>query len=250
MKPIIKWSGGKTDELDEIMKHVPESYDTYVEPFVGGGALFFHLAPQKAVINDVHSDLVNLYSEIKNGNGNQIWNLMDASEFTEEEYYKVRDVYTPSTPTEKAVQFYYLRKTCYRGMLRYNKKGKFNIPYGRYANVNYEVLSRTTIHNEDFSFVFDKYKSENNFCFIDQPYDSEFTDYGYCKFGHPEQERLAAAFKASTMKCLMIVGDTPYIRQLYSDYIVGSYPKNYKFRLHSGRVGNEINKEHLIIKNF
>ena len=157
MKPIIKWSGGKTDELDEIMKHVPESYDTYVEPFVGGGALFFHLAPQKAVINDVHSDLVNLYSEIKNGNGNQIWNLMDASEFTEEEYYKVRDVYTPSTPTEKAFQFYYLRKTCYRGMLRYNKKGKFNIPYGRYANfhsyltntnqiiISVLLISRTTV---------------------------------------------------------------------------------------------------------
>jgi DNA adenine methylase len=259
MKPLIKWSGGKADEIDEIMKYVPQNYDTYVEPFVGGGALFFHLAPQKSVINDIHPDLINLYSEIKNGNGDQIWNLMDASEFTEEEYYKVRDNRTLPTPVEKAFQFYYLRKTCYRGMLRYNKKGHFNIPYGRYAKVNYEdvrnpqyhdVLSRATIHNEDFSVIFDKYNSENNFCFIDQPYDSEFTDYGYCKFEHPDQERLASAFKASKMKCLMIVGDTPYIRGLYSDYIVGSYPKNYKFRLHSGRVGNEINKDHLVIMNY
>ena len=106
MKPLIKWSGGKADEIDEIMKYAPENYDTYVEPFVGGGALFFHLAPQKSVINDIHPDLINLYSEIKNGNGDQIWNLMDASEFTEEEYYKIRDSRTLATPIEKAFQFY------------------------------------------------------------------------------------------------------------------------------------------------
>ena len=259
MKPIVKWSGGKTDELGEIMKHAPDTYDTYIEPFVGGGALFFHLAPEKSVINDIHPELVNFYSEIKNGNGQQIWNLMNSSEFTEDEYYKIRDDYQAQNSTEKAFQFYYLRKTCYRGMLRYNKKGHFNIPYGRYANVNYDdvrdekyhqVLSRATIHNEDFSEIFRKYNSSENFCFIDQPYDSEFTDYGYCKFGRPEQERLANDFKSSQMKCLMIVGDTPYIRELYSDYIVASYPKNYRFRLHSGRVGDEINKDHLVIKNF
>lgn len=259
MKPIIKWSGGKSDELSEIEKHIPENYTRYVEPFVGGGALFFHLEPSSAVINDIHPELVTLYSEIQKGNGPEIWKLMDQQNFSEEEYYKVRDEFVPMNDTQTAFRFYYLRKTCYRGMLRYNKKGKFNIPWGRYANVNYDeirnvnyrdILSRSTIYNEDFEKIFEMCNSPNDFCFIDQPYDSEFTDYGYCQFGHPEQERLARVFKNSNMKCLMIVGDTPYIRELYDGYIKGSYPKKYRFKLHSGRVGDEINKSHLIIKNY
>lgn len=254
MKPLIKWSGGKGDELCEIKKHIPE-FTTYVEPFVGGGALFFDLEPQKAVINDVHKDLINFYSEIKAGKGPAISLLMDAHPNDEETYYRVRD----GPVTDSAFQFYYLRKTCYRGMLRYNKKGKFNIPWGRYKTCNYEAISdpkytdllaRTTITCGDFEQIFKDYNSPDCFCFIDQPYDSTFTDYGYCQFGHPEQERLARCFKESKMKCLMIVGATDYIRQLYEGYIVHEYPKGYRFKLHSGRVGTEINTNHLVIKNF
>lgn len=259
MKPIIKWSGGKSDEIEEIMKHVPDAFDTYLEPFAGGAALLFHLAPEKAVINDVHKDLVNFYTEIKKGNGPEIHRMMEEMENTEEEYYTIRDTFKPSTPLEAAFQFYYLRKTCYRGMLRYNKSGKFNIPWGRYKTLNSadlanpaygQVLGRTTIMCGDFEEVFKSYNDPKNFCFIDQPYDSEFTDYGYCKFEHAEQERLARVFKETKNRCLMIVGDTEYIRGLYDGYIVGSYPKKYRFKLHSGRVGEEINTRHLIIKNF
>lgn len=259
MKPLVKWSGGKTDEIDEIMKHVPETIDTYLEPFAGGAALLFHLAPQKAVINDIHPDLINFYTEIKNGNGPEIHKMMEQIENTEDEYYTIRDTFIPSTNLEKAFQFYYLRKTCYRGMLRYNKSGKFNIPWGRYktvtstdvANPEYrDLLGRTTIMCGDFEEVFKRYNDHRNFCFIDQPYDSQFTDYGYCKFEHAEQERLARVFKETKNRCLMIVGDTEYIRGLYDGYVVGSYPKKYRFKLHSGRIGDEINTRHLIIKNF
>ena len=83
--------------------------------------------------------------------------------------------------------------------------------------------------------------------FLDPPYDSEFTDYGYCSFGKEEHEKLAECFKNTKIKCLMIIGKTDFISNLYKDYIVDEYDKKYRFKLHSGRVGNEINTKHLII---
>jgi DNA adenine methylase len=160
---------------------------------------------------------------------------------------------------DSASRFYYLRKTCFRGMLRYNNKGKFNIPYGRYKTYNYDnliipeyetLLKRTEILKSSFELLFDKYNSENNFMFLDPPYDSEFTDYGYCKFGKDEHKKLAECFKTTKIKCLMIIGKTDFITDLYKDYIVGEYPKKYRFKLHSGRIGDNINTNHLIIKNY
>lgn len=259
MKPIVKWSGGKSDELDRILPHMPDDYDTYVEPFMGGGALFFHLEPTKAIVNDIHPELITFYRALQNGDGDAIYNMMKDNGNDQDTYYKVRDVLKPETDVEKAFQFYYLRKTCYRGMLRYNKSGGFNIPFGRYKTCNYEelknpdyrrLLQNAQIMNNDFEDVFNNCNSPNNFCFIDQPYDSVFTDYGYCRFDKKDQERLAKCFKATTMKCLMVVGETDYIRELYDGYIVDSYPKKYRFKLHSKRVGDDINNNHLVIKNY
>jgi DNA adenine methylase len=258
LSPLVKWSGGKGDEIPEILKYIPASYDTYIEPFIGGGALYFYLNPAKAVINDIHPELVKLYKAIGSGGAPTIKAFMQAHPNKEEEYYKVRDI-EPANDVEAAARFYYLRKTCFRGMLRYNSQGKFNIPYGKYATINYEdldnteytdLLSRTTVLNGDFMNIFTSYNSPNNFMFLDPPYDSKFTDYGYCTFGRPEQERLAAAFKATQIKCLMVIGETDYIKELYKDYIVARYPKKYKFKIHSGRVGEEINVNHLVIKNY
>lgn len=260
MKPLIKWSGGKTDELERILPHIPADYDTYIEPFVGGGAVFFDIQPHKAVINDIHPELTNFYQQIKEGNGKRIYDVMKDLTFDEDNYYFMRDVFEPENKFEEALRFYYLRKTCYRGMLRYNSSGKFNIPWGRYKSINFDdiindnykgLLENTEVLNGDFSLVFDKYNDEKNFCFIDQPYDSVFTDYGYCEFKRDDQERLAQYFKSTRIKCLMVVGETDYIKQLYNGYIAETYPKKYKFRLHSGRVTSDsINTNHLIIKNY
>ena len=144
-------------------------------------------------------------------------------------------------------------------MLRYNRHGKFNIPFGRYKTINYsdlqnknyeDLLSKTEILNKSFEYIFENYNNENNFMFLDPPYDSEFTDYGYCKFGKDEQEKLATLFKNTKIKCLMIIGKTKFIEDLYKDYIVGEYDKKYRFKLHSGRIGDEINTKHLIIINY
>ena len=258
LNPIIKWSGGKKDELKHILPHIPSSYSIYLEPFIGGGAVYFNLNPEKAVINDVHKELIDFYQSIKNGNAIDIYNFMKEHPNEEEIYYKVRR-YNHSDVLDNAKRFYYLRKTCYRGMLRYNKKGEFNIPFGRYKTYNFEevmneeyekLLKRTEIFNNSFEKIFNEYNDSNNFMFLDPPYDSEFTDYGYCTFGKEEQIKLAECFKKTNIKCLMIIGKTKFIEELYKDYIVGEYEKKYRFKLHSGRVGDEINTKHLIIKNY
>ena len=259
LKPLIKWSGGKSDEIKLFQHHIPLNYNTYLEPFIGGGALYFYLNPKVAVISDVHSELIDLYSVLGQGQGNAIYKFMEETPNNEETYYYVRDNMVVNDPLTNAQRFYYQRKTCFRGMLRYNKSGKFNIPYGRYKTVNYEalnnkdyetLLARTCILCKSFEYIFANYNNEHNFMFLDPPYDSEFTDYGYCQFGKKEQEKLAKCFKETKIKCLMVIGKTAFIQELYKDYIVDEYDKNYRFKLYDGRVGDEINTKHLVIKNY
>lgn len=258
LKPIVKWSGGKKDEIKKFIKYIPENYDIYLEPFIGGGAVYFHLNPKKAVINDIHTELTDFYQSIKNGYSKEIYNFMKEHTNEEDTYYKVRS-YIPKNPLENAQRFYYLRKTCFRGMLRYNNKGQFNIPYGRYKTYNFEdinniqyerLLKNTDVLNKDFEYIFDTYNSKNNFMFLDPPYDSEFTNYGYCSFGKDNHKKLAKCFKETNIKCLMVIGKTPFISELYNGYIVDEYDKNYRFKLHSGRVGSEINTKHIVIINY
>lgn len=256
--PIVKWSGGKKDELKNFIDYIPKTYNIYLEPFIGGGAVYFKLNPDKSVINDVHKELIDFYNCIKNGQSNEIYKFMKEHQNDAETYYKVRS-YDHEDQLDNAKRFYYLRKTCYRGMLRYNKKGEFNIPFGRYKTCNYEdllnkdyedIFKRTEILNKDFEYIFENYNDPNNFMFLDPPYDSEFTDYGYCTFGKKEHNKLAECFKKTNIKCLMVIGKTDFISELYKGYIVHEYDKKYRFKLHSGRVGDEINTKHLIIKNY
>ena len=185
--------------------------------------------------------------------------VSDSTLNDEKTYYDIRDKMEIHCPLDNAKRFYYQRKTCFRGMLRYNKNGKFNIPYGKYKTINFsdltnsqyeELLSRTEILNKDYEYIFQNYNDENNFMFLDPPYDSEFTDYGYCQFGKDQQIKLAQLFKATKIKCLMVIGKTKFIEDLYSEYIVDEYDKKYKFKLYDNRVGSEINTKHLVIKNY
>ena len=266
LTPLIKWSGGKSDEIKYFEQFIPQNYKIYLEPFIGGGSLYFYLNPENAVINDVHKELIDFYQCIAEGKSNEIYKFMQENKNDETTYYKIRD-YSNNLDTENNINhklenaktFYYQRKTCYRGMLRYNKDGKFNIPFGKYKSINYEILknneyekllSKTEILNKSYEYIFENYNDENNFMFLDPPYDSEFTDYGYCKFDKKEQEKLSILFKSTKIKCLMIIGKTDYIVSLYKDYIKGEYDKKYKFKLYGNRIGNEINNKHLIICNY
>ena len=259
LKPLIKWSGGKTDEIKQFISYFPENYNLYIEPFVGGGSVFFYLQPTKAVINDVHTELIDFYNSIKNNYINDIYEFMNLNSNNEETYYKIRNDMVVQNELDNAKRFYYLRKTCFRGMLRYNKNGKFNIPFGKYKKINFDdlknknyekILKNTEIYNKDFEYIFEKYNDSNNFMFLDPPYDSEFTDYGYCKFGKEEQLKLYKLFSTTKIKCLMIIGKTDFIENLYKEYIVDEYDKKYKFKLYAGRINDNINNKHLIIKNY
>jgi DNA adenine methylase len=259
LKPLVKWSGGKSDEIKEFVDYFPSDYNTYLEPFVGGGSVYFYLQPEKAVISDVHTELIDLYRSMGQGHGRDIYDFMSNHPNDEPTYYQIRDQMVVTSPLDNAKRFYYQRKTCFRGMLRYNKNGKFNIPFGRYKTVNYEelknelyekLLSRTEIVNHGFEYVFDHYNDPSNFMFLDPPYDSEFTDYGYCQFGKEHHQALAKRFKETRIRCLMVIGKTAFIEELYQGYVVKEYKKKYKFKLHSGRVGEEINTTHLVIANY
>lgn len=258
LKPLVKWSGGKSDEIKSFQKYIPE-FETYLEPFIGGGSLFFHLQPAKAVISDVHTELIDLYQSIKDGHANDIYEFMKSRPNDETTYYEVRDKMVVECPLDNAKRFYYLRKTCFRGMLRYNKQGKFNIPYGKYKTINFEelrnpgyeeLLKNTEIYKQSYQYIFEHYDDPNNFMFLDPPYDSEFTDYGYCVFDKEAHKELFKCFATTKIKCLMVIGKTAFIEDLYKDYIVDRYDKRYKFKLYAGRVGDEINTQHLVIKNY
>lgn len=260
MKPLIKWSGGKSDEINKFEKYIPKNFKVYLEPFIGGASVYFWLEPKcKSVISDVHVELIDFYNAIKDGNGKEIFDFMEENPNEEIVYYKIRNEMVIKCPLDNAKRFYYQRKTCYRGMMRYNKSGKFNIPFGRYPTCDYNILTNilfqeqlknTEIICKDFTFVFENYNDENNFMFLDPPYDSEFTDYGYCKFGKNEHILLAEYFKTTKIKCLMVIGKTDFITELYKEYIVEEYPKKYRFKLHSRRIDNKINTNHLVIKNY
>lgn len=259
LKPLIKWSGGKSDEIKMFEKYFPLNYTRYIEPFVGGGSVFFYLNPSNAIISDVHKELIDLYKNIGNGNCKEIYDFMEKTPNDEITYYKIRDEMEINNELDSAKRFYYQRKTAFRGMLRYNKHGKFNIPFGRYKTINYNalinkdyetLLSNTQILNKEFDYIFEHYNDDSNFMFLDPPYDSEFTDYGYCQFGKNEQLKLAELFKNTKNKCLMVIGKTKFIEELYNGYIVAEYNKKYKFKLYNNRIGDEINTTHLIIKNY
>lgn len=270
LKPMCKWSGGKRNEISLFKEYYPKKFDRFIEPFAGGAATFFDLNFDGLnVINDIHPDLINFYQQVSLGYAEQIYDLVTSFGQGEKEYYIVRGggkkltngeiPFTPKNNIEKAAQFYYLRKTCFRGMLRYNANGEFNIPWGKYKKVTFEelknkeytdLLSRTDIMIGDYVKVFEKYNSKNNFCFIDQPYDSVFNDYGFDNFTRTKQIELSELFKTTENQCLMVVGGSDFIRELYDGYIKFEYPKKYAFKIHSGRVGDEINVNHLVITNY
>ena len=259
LKPIIKWCGGKGREISIILNYIPKKYKTYIEPFVGGGALFFYLQPENAVINDIHNELICLYNSIKNGKSREIYEFMEKYPNEEETYYKIRDQFKPSNDLEKAQQFFYQRKTCFRGMLRYNKNGNFNIPFGKYKNISYnellndkyeKLLKNTEIMNGDFRDIFEKYNDPDNFMFLDPPYDSKFVDYGYCVFDRKKQEELAKCFKTTQIKCMIVIGNTEFIRNLYDGYIIAEYDHKYNFKLYDKRIDEKINNTHLVICNY
>lgn len=283
MKPIIKYRGGKSKEIPQLIDYVPDFNGRYIEPFFGGGAMFFHLEPEQSIINDINAKLMEFYRAVQQhypelkaelSEIEKIYTLNRADfdelkkanpdirveDRNEALYYKLRNMYNGLIESEysAATLYYFINKTAYSGMIRFNSKGEYNVPYGRYKNFNTaliteahsRLLNTAEIHNEDYSNIFDL-AAEEDFIFLDPPYDCIFSDYGNEEykegFNEDSHRRLAADFNNLGCRALMVIGATPLTRELYEGRIVAEYDKNYSVNIRNRFQAEAI---HIIVTNY
>lgn len=243
-KPFVKWAGGKRQIINELKKYVPEEYDCYYEPFIGGGALFFDLSPKHAVINDSNSELMNVYKVMTDEDKySKMCKLLNNYEVknSEEFYYEIRNKdrerkkFDKLNDYAKAARTIYLNKACFNGLYRVNSKGEFNVPYNKKTKVNtYDSENLLVVHmylnmndvkilNVDFEEAL-KTAKKGDFVYIDPPYDqikASFTSYTEEGFGKDEQIRLAKVYKELDkrgVKVMLSNHNTPLINELYREF--------------------------------
>ncbi|MBU9712001.1 DNA adenine methylase [Evansella tamaricis] len=283
MKPILKYRGGKSKEIPFFQEYIPQQFSTYFEPFFGGGSVYFYLEPKKAKLNDVNTRLIGFYNTVRNNytalrndlddiqrqyeNNRQVYEQrkkkspdLRVTDDNEALYYELRDMYNNIIPKvySDAALYFFINKTSYSGMIRYNARGEFNVPYGRYKNFNTQLLTEAhsqllqtaEVTNGDYSLLFNE-MTQHDFMFLDPPYDTIFSDYGNIEFtgdfDESHHRRLADDFRNVNGKALMVIGSTPLIEELYSPYIKGRYQKSYAVNIRN-RFKSE--SEHLIITNY
>lgn len=352
MKTILKWPGGKEKELPVIREYMPKFSGRYIEPFVGGGAVFFDVNKHNCCINDKSVELINLYQCVKQRNTDFVRYLqLESDEFTQigvlvdehnddilsvyrgeisipdflslydkefsliaEDYHSIfvkelirnlsskikrshrlekelgpisdedridnieaalksayymyiRHLYNSQLEYcdgKRAAIFFFVREYCYSSMFRYNVKGEFNVPYGGISynrkdfqkKIDYimsplmgKKLSATEIYNLDFEEFLSKMNlCENDFVFLDPPYDSDFSTYARNSFGREEHIRLCECLKRTRSRILLVIKNTEFIYDLYKDnFLINSFDKKYSV---SFMNRNEKEVKHLIITNY
>ncbi len=366
-KPFIKWAGGKEKELPIILENLPSNFDRYVEPFVGGGAVYLNIGEKDSIINDKSDELILLYKMIKKGSANfrksledinknwislekivennstelltlysnyksekvelekivdefiknhnkelsvllkeevdiNLYNLMNEfkknlisklsrmnkiekskgvlldsdimdnieTAFKSAYYMYFRYLYNnkkklPLSKEFTCAVFYFIRDYCYSSMFRYNANGEFNVPYGGISynrkdfskKIEYltsdnlkNYLSKTKIYELDFEEFCNKIElNENDFMFLDPPYDTEFSTYAKNNFDKNDQIRLANYLKNTKAKFMLVIKNTDFIYDLYKDsgFNIKTFDKKY---LVSFMNRNDKDAEHLIITNY
>lgn len=243
LQPFTKWTGGKRQLLGELRSYMPETFGRYFEPFVGGGALFFDLAPEKAVINDFNEELINAYRQIKNNPAELINLLIKHKENNSKDYYlELRSAdrdgrISRMTGVERAARILYMLRVDFNGLYRVNSKNQFNVPYGRYKNpkiVDVDLLYQISeylnendveILQTDFAEAV-KDAQTGDFVYFDPPYiplneTSSFTSYTHEGFSYEEQVRLRNTFKELTERgvyAMLSNSSNPLVEELYKDF--------------------------------
>jgi DNA adenine methylase Dam len=234
-KPFLKWAGGKTQMIPNLLKFAPAKFNKYIEPFIGGGALYFNINQPKSIISDLNEELVITYKQVKE-NVFEVISVLDSYINTEEFYYKIRSV-SPSSlsDSERAARLIYLNKTCFNGLFRVNKKGDFNVPYGKRTGPflnkqnligSSEYMQDTEIYHLDYKETLKRYAKKGDFVFLDPPYQpvgkfSDFKRYTKEFFYENDQIELANIFKDLTTKgCYVMLtnSDHPFILDLYKEF--------------------------------
>lgn len=274
LRPFVKWAGGKTQLLERLHAYMPETYNNYFEPFIGGGSFFLNIAPKKATINDFNAELVCAYKCFQNDElFESLKNELKKHEFnhSEEYYYQIRSMdkeegFLTLPIYVRAARMIYLNKSCFNGLYRVNSKGYFNVPSGRKKKVvtfdeeNFNSLREyfrnndITILNGDFEDAVKDAKA-GDFVYFDPPYDvienkNSFTSYAKNDFGKDEQIRLAKLYKKLSDRGVMVMlsnHNTTFINELYKDFNI--HVVNAK-RMINSKADGRGDVEEVIITNY
>lgn len=266
--PFLKWVGGKAQLVKTLLQYVPDKINTYFEPFLGGGALFYELYAQrlfnKAVISDSNTNLMDAYFGVRDYTDTVIA-LLKTYIYEEKFFYKMRAI-NPATLTiaERAARFIYLNRTCFNGLYRESSKGIFNAPFGRYTNPLIcdeenlhkvkRALSAASVKCQDFSDILKKVKT-GDFVYFDPPYypiskTSSFTRYNRLDFDEEAQLKLRDLFAQLSdtgVAAMVSNSNTPFIRKIYKDFNI----KKVRANRSVNSKGNKRGKiTELIITNY
>lgn len=230
---FLKWAGGKRWFVNRENQRFPAEYNRYIEPFLGGGAVFFYLEPQEAILSDINNELINTYIAVRDDIESVYRNLrMHARSHCREYFYQVRDRSTRTLATS-AARMIYLNKSCFNGIYRVNKQGKFNVPYGTRDEISFDheslmrssnILQNAQILCQDFEATIDM-AQEGDFIFCDPPYavvdeENRFVGYNADVFSWQDQVRLANALeraKDRNVKIIMTNVEHGDVRRLYEN---------------------------------
>ncbi len=274
-KPFVKWAGGKRQLIPILSENLPQTMGTYFEPFLGGGALLFHILSERdgqiCRISDLNSDLVLTYITIRDKPDELIYSLKNHAKRYQKDsksyYYSIRES-NPRSAIEKTSRLLFLNRTCFNGLYRVNSKGKFNVPLGRYTNPNIvneenirsvsQVLQsrKVSIKCLDFETVLDDAKKDD-LVYFDPPYQpvsstANFTSYTHKSFTYDDLKRLAKlCLKLDSKGCKVMLSNSN------SQDVVEMFPEK-QWRLKKIKANRSINSNskkrtghfELLIKNY
>ena len=233
--PFLKWAGGKGQLLDQLLPLLPASYQRYIEPFLGGGALFFAISPARALLADLNYELITTYQMVRDQPAALADRLAQHRACHNKEYYYRIRAARPDDPLEVAARLIYLNKTCFNGLYRVNRSGQFNVPMGSYVNPRIynranlfaaaQALAAADLCAADYRATLDQARA-GDFVYLDPPYvplsaSASFTSYTSSNFGEREQRQLAEVFcELDRRGCYMMLNNsaTPLTRQLYAGF--------------------------------
>ena len=234
--PFVKWAGGKGQLFSQFRQVFPKRFRRYYEPFLGGGAVFLALHPKKARLSDLNEELINCWRVVRDS-PHDLMESLERHKYEKDHFYQVRSMDPGGlSEAERAARFIYLNKSCYNGLYRVNRKGQFNVPFGRYSRP-------PNFYNRENIFAISQYLSgvkldccpfdkavagakSGDFIYFDPPYQplsktSNFTGYTEGSFGSEDQERLSETTrKLHRRDCLVAISnsDTREIRRLYKGF--------------------------------
>ncbi len=258
-RPFLKWVGGKRSILDELIRRLPTTYTTYCELFLGGGALYFAVKPALAYLSDVNFHLIVTFEAVRDDVEGVIRELTIHSAHHSKPYFLEgrEKIFTETDSTKLAAWFIYLNKTCYNGLYRVNKAGKFNVPMGSYKDPTIldednlrlcaQVLKNADIRQHDFA---QKKPQKDAFYYVDPPYHKTYSGYDGTGFGDEQHKNLALFCRkidAAGGFFMMSNSDTPFIRGLYDGFAIETVSASRSVSCKGGQRGKE---QELLVRNY